>query len=212
MSIDVFGEKSKNYREIAEKICNALLNDDEWSTMWKVESMNTIRGMGYTLTNNSINNSDLISSSFLERGGFYVLYDMNSLLDNVWYVGSSKSNVGYRIARFVKEVNGKSSHDESHPSATKWTNKYGSENFTGLYLRYYLTDEYKLTEEEIDSENRALIEAEKRNDMLNIEYEIIRILSPKSNVRKSRPYLKNIKEGKFFPRKISTPSIYEIEL
>jgi hypothetical protein len=208
-SMNVFGEKSKNYREIAENICESFNTNDRWSTMWRVDSMNTLKGMGYTLYNVNTHCS-LISSSFLEKGGFYVFYDMNELFDNVWYVGSSKSNVGYRIARFVKELNGKSGDNESYPAATKWSNKYGVGNFTGLFLRYFLTDDYKLTEEEMDSDNRALIEAEKRNDLLSVEYEIIDLLSPEANVRKSRPYLRHVKEGQSFPRKVASPSVFDI--
>jgi len=58
-----------------------------------------------------------------EYGGLYSLYLFkDNKPEFCLYVGSSSSNIGYRIYRFVKELLNKSRDDENHPGAKKARN------------------------------------------------------------------------------------------
>ena len=68
--------------------------------------------------------------------GFYSIFKENILE----YIGKSECDIGYRLSRFVKEVNFESRSDESHGAGDKWRTWYGFRNFDNckiMFSEYY---------------------------------------------------------------------------
>lgn len=92
--------------------------------------------------------------------GFYSIHRDGLCL----YVGKSETSIGMRIARFVKEVNGKSRFDENHPAAKKYKTMWGSD-LAGVTVKIYPCDIQSYVEHK------------------QIETHMIRLLNPLLNVK-----------------------------
>lgn len=100
----------------------------------------------------------------LDDAGFYIVYRFDTPL----YVGTSSCSVANRLARFAKEVHGKSRSDENHPAANKYRNHYGRSNFVGLEVVFHLFEPPKNIS--LDAIETALIG--KIKPIYNVKYNI----------------------------------------
>lgn len=113
---------------------------------------------------NTYNNFNI--ESLNRKAGVYCIYKENKPI----YLGASDTSIGNRISRFVKEVWGKSRHDESHPAAKKYRNYFGRGNFESLTVRYV---EYK-------KPNNINLVSKRRGDD-SIETNLVRVIKPLLN-------------------------------
>ena len=67
----------------------------------------------------------------VNQSGFYVIYKNTVAV----YSGYSDSSIANRIRRFIKEINGKSGHDEQHCGAKKYKQMFG-DDLSGLSIKY----------------------------------------------------------------------------
>ena len=123
----------------------------------------------------------------LNDAGFYIVYRFDTPL----YVGTSSSSVANRLARFAKEVHGKSRSDENHPAANKYRHHYGRSNFVGLEVRFYL------------------FEPPKNISLEAIEEALIRKIKPIYNVRHNT---NTTKVDKLLKRCYNRKSLFDADL
>ena len=123
----------------------------------------------------------------LDDAGFYIVYRFGTPL----YVGTSSSSVANRLARFAKEVHGKSRSDENHPAANKYRHHYGRSNFVGLEVRFYL------------------FEPPKNISLEAIEEALIRKIKPIYNVRYNT---NTTKVDKILSRCYNRKSLFDADL
>lgn len=63
-------------------------------------------------------------------GGVYALYRN----DECYYVGGTSRNIHGRVARFIKEVMGRSTDFEDHPAAKKFRKMFGEKDLDKLFV------------------------------------------------------------------------------
>lgn len=154
----------------ASDIAQILLREIDKCPSLKLSSNNPDHPMSFSVekpSNNLFNtHNDFKLKSIFNKPGVYCIYKE----DKPIYLGASDTSIGNRISRFVKEVWGKSRHDESHPAAKKYRNYFGRGNFESLTVRYV---EYK------KPNNINLVSKRKGDD--SIETNLVRVIKPLLN-------------------------------
>jgi hypothetical protein len=127
MAYDLFGREYTSNYEIARKIV---------TKGYSKPFIRISRHPAYPTTHENIltyydEDGEKVS---LHRPGLYSIYRKIGDGYECLYVGQSNSNIGYRIYRFMKELEGRSRKDESHPGAKK-ARKRGVKPTDNLYLK-----------------------------------------------------------------------------
>lgn len=79
-----------------------------------------------------------------QKPGIYTLFRRKFNSDECLYVGCTDCDIRNRIYRFIKELEGKSRKDETHPAATK-ARRDGIKSTDDLYARYILKEDVMKT-------------------------------------------------------------------
>lgn len=105
MPVNLYGETYLTYRDVARKLVTMGIH----KPFYKLH-LDDDNNISYTLGNEKVS---------LNVPGFYVIYRKLEDKLEALYAGYSDSTISHRIYRFIKELQGRSRHDENHPAAKK---------------------------------------------------------------------------------------------
>jgi hypothetical protein len=109
----------------AALIAEQILEKTNFDKKYTFVSKNPETPMSFQLESALFGN---IARKELDVPGYYLLYKDNMPM----CLGVSTRSIANRLARFSKEIHGKSRSDESYPAARKHRNHYGRSNFDGI--------------------------------------------------------------------------------
>lgn len=127
MAVDLYGEDYLDVVDYARKVVSKGYSRPFYKIHVNHKTKNVL-DEGYEIS--YVDGNNRVS---IDEAGIYAIYRKNNEKMECLYVGISFSSMSYRVYRFVKELDGNSRKDESHPAAKK-ARKNGVRSYDDLYV------------------------------------------------------------------------------